>query len=173
MKTIHVNVLNKQSINIAIRRLNQYQKEIEQKTIELATRLAENGAEIARIKLVEYGAVQTGNLLSQIGGYFSPTFNMGVIKVSSQYAAFIEFGTGPRGAENPHPMGIGSYKSEGWFTAADGKPMDMLYGWQPLKLENGDVIYYTEGQPAKPFMYETAVQLRAEFWAVAKEVFSK
>ena len=173
MKTIHVNVLSKQSINMAIRNLNKYKAEIEQKAIELAIRLAENGAEIARIKLVEYGAVYSGDLLSQIGGYFSPTFNMGVIKVSSEYAAFIEFGTGPQGASSPHPSGNGTYRSTGWFTAADGKPMDIMYGWQPLVLGNGDIIYYTEGQPAKPFMYDTARQLERDFMTIAKEVFGK
>ena len=173
MKNIQVNVLDPKSIDKAIKKLNEYKKEVEQKTIELATRLAENGAEIARIKLVEYGAVMTGDLLSQIGGYFSPTLNMGVIKVSSKYAAFIEFGTGPHGAASPHPSGNETYRSTGWLTAADGKPMDIMYGWQPIVLANGDVIYYTEGQAAKPFMYETARQLERDFISTAKEVFGK
>jgi hypothetical protein len=163
--------MSKQSINMAIRRLNEYKKDVEQKTIKLATQLATNGAEIARIKLAEYGAIESGDLLSQIGGYFSPTYNTGVIKVSSKYAAFIEFGTGPQGASSPHPSGNGTYKSEGWLTAADGKPMDVMYGWQPIVLSNGDVIYYTEGQAAKPFMYDTARQLERDFIGIAREVF--
>lgn len=173
MRNIKVNILDPKSIDKAIKQLKKYKQEAEQKTIELATQLAERGAEIARIKLVEYGAIQTGDLLSQIGGYFSPTLNMGVIKVSSKYAAFIEFGTGVVGQQNPHPSGKGTYKSEGWLTAADEKPMDALYDWKPIVLPNGDVIYYTEGQAAKPFMYETAKQLERDFISVAKEVFGR
>ena len=36
---------------------------------------------------------------------------------------------------------------------------------------NGDVIYYTEGQAAKPFMYDTARQLERDFIGIAREVF--
>lgn len=173
MRNIPVNVFDPASVAKAIKMLHSYRQEVEQKTVMLAQRLAELGADIARIKLVEYGAVQTGDLLSQIGGYFSPTFNMGVIKVSSDYAAFIEFGTGIVGQQNPHPSGKGTYKGEGWFTTADGKPMDIMYGWQPFVMSDGSVIYYTEGQPAKPFMYETAKQLERDLISVAKEVFGK
>lgn len=173
MKTLHVNILSNQSINIAIRRLNEYKKKVEQKTIELATRLAERGADIARIKLVEYGAVLSGELLGDITGFFDATTNTGFVRVTNDYAAFIEFGTGPIGASRPHPSGKGTYRSTGWFTAADQKPMDTLYGWQPIELSNGNIIYFTKGQAAKPFMYETAKQLESEFIKVAKEVFAK
>jgi hypothetical protein len=57
------------------------------------------------------------------------------------------------------------------FTKADGKPMDSLYGWQPLG-NDGDTYFYTEGQAAKPFMYETALELRNKVEVIAKEVFS-
>lgn len=171
--TLHVNVLSKQSINMAIRRINEYQKEVESKTIELAQKLAERGAEIARIKVMEFGGFNSGEMYSGIGGYFSPTLNMGLVKVTSDHAAFFEFGTGPRGSASPHPNGGVSYKGEGWWTAADGKDMEMMYGWLPITLKNGDIIYYTEGQEAKPFMYETAQELGRQFEQIAKEVFAK
>jgi hypothetical protein len=175
VKTLHVNVLSKQSINMAIRRLNEYKKEVETKTIELAQELAQQGAEIARMKIVEMGANFSGAMLSGVGGYFSPTLNMGLIKVTSDHAVFVEFGTGPQGSASPHPKptnGAG-YKSEGWWTKADGKDMATMYGWQPIVLENGDIIYYTEGQPARPFMYETALELGKRFEQIAREVFAK
>lgn len=171
-KTLHVNVLSKQSINMAIRRLNEYQKEVEAKTLRLAQELTDKGAEIARIKVVELGAYYSGELHSSISGYFSPSLNAGFIRVTNEHAAFVEFGTGPRGSASPHPNGGVSYKGEGWFTKADGKDMAMMYGWQPIVLGNGDIIYYTEGQPAKPFMYETAKELERQFLQIAKEVFA-
>lgn len=157
---------------MAIRRLNEYQKEVETKTIELAQRLTDFGVETARIKVVEMGAYYSGDLYSGIMGYFSPTLNAGFVRVTSEHAAFVEFGTGPRGSASPHPNGGVNYKDEGWFTKADGKDMAMMYGWQPLVLGNGDIIYYTEGQPAKPFMYETAKELERQFLQIAKEVFA-
>jgi hypothetical protein len=47
-----------------------------------------------------------------------------------------------------------------------------MYGWQPFVMSDGSVIYYTEGQPAKPFMYETALELEREFPRIVKGVFS-
>lgn len=165
--------MSKQSINMAIRRLKEYEKEIETKTMLLAQQLTDRGVDIARMKVVEMCKFPTGDLQSSISGYYSPILNAGFVMVTSDHAAFIEFGTGPQGSQHPHPTISVSHKSEGWYTKADGKPMDTMYGWKPIQLENGDVIYYTEGQPAKPFMYQTAKQLENEFRNVVKEVFAK
>lgn len=173
MKNIQVNIFDPKSIDKAIKKLNAYKLEVETKTVDLVKKLITNGVSIARVKLVEYQAYYSGELYDDIVGYYSESTNIGYVRVTNDHAAFIEFGTGPRGSASPHPMGGGSYKSEGWYTKADGKPMDAIYGWTPIQLENGDVIYYTEGQPAKPFMYETAKQLENDFIRVAKEVFAK
>jgi hypothetical protein len=158
---------------MAIRRLNEYQKEVETKTMLLAQQLTDRGVDIARMKVVEMCKLPSGDLASSIMGYYSPSLNAGFIRVTNDHAAFIEFGTGPLGAESPHPTISVGHKGEGWYTKADGKPMDVMYGWQPITLGNGDIIYYTEGQPAKPFMYKTALELQLVFFEVAKEVFAK
>ncbi len=158
---------------MAIRRINEYKKEIENKTLALAQELVDQGAEIVRMKIVEMGANYSGDMLSGVGGYFNPTLNIGCIKVTSDHAVFVEFGTGPVGSANPHPLGGVNYKGEGWWTKADGKDMATMYGWQPIILEDGNIIYYTEGQPARPFMYETALELDRRFEQIAKEVFAK
>ena len=93
MKNITVNIFSKQSINMAIRRLNEYKKEVETKATELAQRLTDLGADIVRMKIVEMGAYATGELLSGVDGYFSPTLNAGFIRVTSDHVAFVEFGT--------------------------------------------------------------------------------
>jgi hypothetical protein len=102
------------------------------------------------------------------GGFVSG--NTGFIRVDDEYAVFFEFGTGPVGAKNPHPLHP-TYTTDAWYTKADGKPMDELYGWTPLTDEDGETYYLTIGQKAKPFMYETALQLRDEFPKIVKEVF--
>ena len=173
MRNIRVNILDPKSVEKAIKELNAYKKEVEDKTVELVKRLITMGVSISRVKLVEYGAYYSGDLYNSIDGYYNSSTNTGFVRVTNDHAAFIEFGTGPRGSATPHPTVATNYKDEGWFTKADGKPMDAIYGWKPYTLENGDVIYYTEGQPAKPFMYYTAKQLEQEYVRVAKEVFAK
>lgn len=64
----------------------------------------------------------------------------GIVACWSEYGAYVEFGTGRVGEEsNPESaskLGI-TYKQDGWVYTPDG----------------GENFYYTEGQPAQPFMY--------------------
>ena len=50
------------------------------------------------------------------------------------------------------------------FTKKDGRT-----GWYFLARDGN--VYFTEGQPSRPFMYETATELRELIVEVAKEVF--
>lgn len=170
MKTINVK-LDPHSIEKAIQELQEYKAEIERRVELLVKTLTEQGAELARAKLLEYGAYHLGDLYSSIEGVITEDY--GVIRVNSEYALFIEFGTGPIGAKNSHPSGEGvTYKNEPWYTKADGKPMDLWYGWDPIELEDGTIIYKTYGQKSKPFMWETAQQLRENLEQTAKEIFN-
>lgn len=159
--------LDPHSIDAAIREIQAYKEDLERRVRLLLKRLTDEGVKIAKAKVVEHGIIHDNELTNSINGFVSG--NVGFIRVDDEHAVFFEFGTGPVGASNPHPLG-GSYKSEGWFTAADGKPMDSLYGWKRYGTE-GDTYFFTEGQKAKPFMYETAQKLKDEFPRIVKEVF--
>ena len=167
MKKVIKVKLDPKSVDKAIREIQAYKEELERKVRLLLKRLTDRGVEIAKAKVVEHGIIHDNELTNSINGFVSG--NVGFIRVDDEHAVFFEFGTGPVGASDPHPLGS-SYKSEGWYTQADGKPMDELYGWKPLG-KDGDAYFFTEGQEAKPFMYETALQLRDEFPAIVKEVF--
>lgn len=170
MKTIKVK-LNPNSVEKAIKELQDYKAEIKRRVKLLIEMLVDRGADIARAKVIEYDAYNYGNLYNSISGVI--TEERGLIQVDSEYALFVEFGTGPIGSQNPHPGGENvTYKSEPWYTKADGKPMDLLYGWTPTELEDGTVIYKTYGQKSKPFMWNTAQELRANLLEFAKEVFN-
>lgn len=160
--------LDPKSIEDAINELQAYKEDLERRVRLLLKRLTDEGVKIAKAKVVEHKIIHDKELTNSINGFVSG--NSGFIRVDDEHAVFFEFGTGPVGAANPHPLGDVEYKSEGWFTAADGKPMDKLYGWYPLG-KDGDVYFFTEGQKAKPFMYETALQLRDVFPEIVKEVF--
>ena len=148
--------------------MGEYKKNLDLRVKRLLQRFIDDGISIARAKVVSLGIIHDNNLSSSINGLI--VGNVGFIKVDDENAVYFEFGTGPVGASSPHPLG-GSYRSTGWYTKADGKPMDSLYGWQPLG-NDGDTYYLTEGQKAKPFMYETSRELRNRVLTIAKEVFS-
>lgn len=170
MKKVIKVKLDPKSIEKAIKELEEYKADLETRVRQLVKTLTERGATLARAKVIEHGIIHNTRLLDSIDGFC--VGSVGYIRVNDEYAMFFEFGTGPVGESNPHPLrGTGDYKEDGWYTAADGKPMDKLYGWLPLKHPDGSTYYYTEGQRAKPFMYETALQLRDEFPEIVKEVF--
>lgn len=169
MKKVIKVKLDPHSIDAAIREIQAYKQDLERRVRLLLKRLTDEGVKIAKAKVVEHGIIHDAELTNSINGFVSVTLNAGFIRVDDEHAVFFEFGTGPVGASNPHPLG-GSYKSEGWFTKADGKPMDSLYGWKPYGTD-GDTYFFTEGQKAKPFMYETAQKLKDEFPRIVKEVF--
>ncbi len=170
MKTISVR-LDPSEIANAIQELRQYQKEVETKTRLLVQRLTDYGAEIARVKVVSLGAYYSGDLLSGVGGYYSPTLNAGFVKVTNDHAAFVEFGTGVVGQNNPHKNG--EYLSKAaWqyatgpkiFTTQDGK-----VGWIYPTDDGG--FRFTEGMRSRPFMYETSLEFQNKLNQMAKEVF--
>lgn len=167
MKKVIKVKLDPKSIENAIKEIEAYKEDLEKRVRLLLKRLTDEGVRIAKAKVVEHGVIHDTQLTNSINGFVMG--NTGFIRVDDEHAVFFEFGTGPIGASDPHPLGS-SYKSEGWYTKADEKPMNELYGWRPLG-KDGDVYFFTEGQKAKPFMYETALQLRDVFPEIVKEVF--
>lgn len=170
MKKVIKVKLDPQSVADAIKQIEEYKADLERRVRLLLKRLTDEGVKIAKAKVVEHGIIHDAELTNSINGYVSVALNAGFIRVDDEHAVFFEFGTGPKGASKSHPLGGVPYKSEGWATKADGKPMHTLYGWKPLG-DGENVYYFTEGQAAKPFMYETALKLRDEFPRIVKEVF--
>lgn len=171
-KTIQVQ-LDPKSVADAITEIQEYQKEVESKSKLLVQRLTDLGAKIARVKIVEMGAYYSGELLSGVGGYFSPILNAGFVRVTNDHAAFVEFGTGVIGRAKPHKNGEYLAKAA-WgyatgpkiFTTQDGR-----VGWIYPTDDGG--FRFTEGMESRPFMYQTALDLQREFPRMAKEVFGK
>lgn len=166
-KVINVK-LDPHSIEEAINEIEAYKEDLERRVRLLLKRFTDEGAVIAKAKVVAHGIIHDNELTNSINGFIEG--DVGFIRVDDEHAVFFEFGTGPVGAKNPHPWHP-TYTSDAWVTKADGKPMDALYGWTPLEAEDGNTVFLTVGQPAKPFMYETAQQLREIFPAIVKEVF--
>ncbi len=172
MKTINV-TLDPKSIDKAIKELKRYQKDIEKKTKRLVIKLTDYGAKVVRVKIVSMGAVYSGELLSGVDGYYSPLLNAGFVRVTNDHVAFVEFGTGVVGQKSPHKNG--EYLSKAAWQYAVGPKIittkDGRVGWIYPTKDGG--FRFTEGMKARPFMYETALQIQREFPQMAKEVFSK
>lgn len=85
-------------------------------------------------------AFDTGRLYESCDGSVIATSDLVVVEVTNKapYAKYVEFGTGPKGKASPHPLG-GSYRDDGWV----------------YKSEKDGEFHYTEGMPARPFMYPT------------------
>ena len=171
MKKIFVDLNQENSIRNAIEKLKRYKKKVETNTRLLVQRLTDEGANIARIKIVNMGAYATGELLSGVDGYFSPSLNAGFVRVTSDHVAFVEFGTGVVGRANPHKNG--EYLSKAAWSYASGAKIfttkNGKIGWIYPTDDGG--FRFTEGMPSRPFMYETAVELQSKFKQTAKEVF--
>jgi hypothetical protein len=172
VKKITVDLNQDNSVKRAIKELQQYKKDVETKTRLLVQRLTDYGAEIARVKIVSMGAYYTGELLSCVDGYYSPSLNAGFVRITSDHAAFVEFGTGIKGQNSPHRNG--EYLARASWSYASGKKIfttqDGRVGWIYPTDDGG--FRFTEGMPSRPFMYETSLELQSNFQRVAKEVFS-
>ena len=118
------------------------------------------------------GAYYSGELLSGVGGYYSPSLNAGFVKVTSDHVAFVEFGTGVKGQNNPHKNG--EYLAKAAWNYASGPKIfttkDGRVGWIYPTDDGG--FRFTEGMESRPFMYETALEIQRDFPRIAKEVFS-
>lgn len=156
--------LNSKSIKDGIRQLKEYQAEVVLKTKLLAEKLAEKGVEMAKLKIREFDAIYTGELLASIektpGGVIE-NGSTWYVYTGCPWAKFVEFGTGIVGAQNRHEAAgivgwkydVNSHGEKGWFYFRENE-------W-----------HWTKGMPSRPFMYETAAELTQIVAQAAKEVF--
>ena len=171
-KEIVIDLNEPNGLQKGINKLQTYKKRIQRKTSQLIQKLTDYGAEIVRIKIVNMGAYYSGELLSGVSGYFSPSLNAGFVRVTSDHVAFVEFGTGVKGQNNPHQNG--EYLSKAAWSYASGSKIfttqDGRVGWIYPTDDGG--FRFTEGMASRPFMYETALELQGKFEKITKEVFS-
>lgn len=159
--------LSVEELDRAIREVESFKQELLKKTNALIEALTDRGAEIAKARVRALGALYTGELEGSIRGYFSPAEGVGIISAggpkgsSGWYAVYVEYGTGVRGKQTPHP------KPGGWVYDVNGHGEA---GWWYYNGRDGR-MHWTKGMPSRPFMLETARQLEAECQEIAKEVF--
>lgn len=173
--TINV-TLDARGINSAIREIQHIQRQLSEAMEKLVRELASQGADVARIQVAAMEAVDTGELEHSIYGYYDPESRIGYVVAGAPHAFYVEYGTGVIGARNPHPeagkanwqYAIGEHIRVG--------PRGQI-GWWYIKGSDGvfsgsDDIHWTQGQPSRPFMYNTLVWLEEAAEALGRTILS-
>jgi hypothetical protein len=162
--------LSEDSLTKAVEQMKAYKAEIHKKAQLLVERLTDYGLTICRAKVIEMDIPDTGHLLSQVDGYYSPLLNAGFIFCDCDYAVFVEFGTGVKGTSQPYAgqaISECGYQYMGgthYITTQDGR-----IGW--FYPADDGTWKFTQGMPSRPFMYETGLEMRNTLDNIIKEVF--
>lgn len=156
--------LDRSSIANALREVKLFESQLKPAMQCLIEYLTEKGVEIARAELiffdepaydtgalsdsVEYEVMEDKAVISAGNGL---TNAMGV---PTNYAVFVEYGTGIYGAD------VNDHGAEGWWYPAP-------WGWWTPKTGkySGQPMAHTFGMPARPFMYNTLRDLEDEVQA--------
>ena len=171
-KKFKVDILSPSSVKRLEQDLLAYRNDLPNKAKLLAQRLSEKGVKIAKARIAELDAVFTGELMSSVHAeslYSGQNMALFTIVVDSSHAAFVEFGAGQIGQEAsypyPFPAGIDWEYNTGQtiFEISPGQ-----YGWF---YQRDGRWYFTQGMPARPYMYETFLELKMIVEQTAKEVF--
>lgn len=131
--------------------------------------------EIAEMKVLEnldkYGLSQS--MLNYDIRVYRDSNDSLVVAVLTDYAKYVEYGTGLVGASSPHPRplnwsyasGEHSSKGKGWWYPTDERDTN-----RTKKMgSGGDLIAFTEGMPSRPFIYDTWVYLRQVFTQIFRK----
>lgn len=160
------------SIRNLQKELQKYNDSLTFKCRELAEKLAERGVEIARVQIASLDAIFTGELMQSLHTEYKDSSKFGAmfaVVTDSLHCAFVEFGTGIVGKESPYPY---EFPEGVTWDYASGKTIRQLtdgrYGWFYQRDGNW---YFTEGMPSRPFLHNTAMELREIVEKTAKEIF--
>lgn len=146
------------------KQIRKYRNDLTDKCEEFVYRMAEEGIALAQLKILDFDAVFSGDLLNSMSLEAGDIVSNGVtyyVYTDCDWAAFVEFGTGVVGKENPHP------EANGWKYDINEHGES---GWFYFK---GGAWHWTRGMPSRPFMYETGQELRdiSRIANIAKDVF--
>ena len=100
--------LSEDSLTKAVEQMKAYKAEIHKKAQLLVERLTDYGLTICRAKVIEMDIPDTGHLLSQVDGYYSPLLNAGFIFCDCDYFVFVLYSTCMELSSQRHVFGVGN-----------------------------------------------------------------
>lgn len=168
-KTIRCGISSK-DFRDAAKQIRKYNEELKIKQEMIVRTLSEYGVVIARSLLLEMDAIDTGHLSSSIAAIYDPLTKTGFVRVNCDYAVFVEFGTGVKGAASPY---MGEAINKVAYKYGSGTHYVILndgrVGWY-FPADDG-TFKFTQGMPSRPFMYDTARDLHNRVIEIARSVF--
>lgn len=173
-KTITISSLSVSEIRKAQKELEKYRDSLTYKCRLLAERLSERGVEIARVQIADLDAIFTGELIQSLHSEYKGSTQYGVIFVvvaDSSHACMVEFGTGQRGKDSPYPYPLPDGVSWEYATGKTIRQNTKTGAYYWFYPGQDGLWHYTEGMPARPFLYLTSMELIKEVPKIAKEVF--
>ncbi len=166
--------LSVSSIRNLQKELEKYKDSLTYKCRLLAEKLSERGVEVARVQIADLDAIFTGELIQSLHSEYKGSTKFGAIfavVTDSSHACFVEFGSGWLGKNTPYPYPLPEGVSWDYNTGKTiryNSVKGTYYWFYPGK--DGQ-WHYTEGMPARPFMYLTSLELQKEVAKIAKEIF--
>lgn len=182
----------KSSYDLSISSIRQLQKDLQRyndslvfKARELAERLSEKGVKIARVQIADLDAIFTGELIQSLHSEYKGSTEYGAIfavVTDSEHCAFVEFGTGMIGRDNPYPYPLPSGVNWEYNTGKTiRQAQDDIVVHGDVYVKKGEYfwsyigkdgkLHITKGLPSRPFMYLTSLELQKEVVKIAKEIF--
>lgn len=166
--------LSMSNIKALQKELEKYRDSLTYKDRLLAEKLSERGVEIARVQIADLDAIFTGELIQSLHSEYMGSTPYGAIfavVANSSHAVFVEFGTGQRGEDKPYPYPLPEGVSWDYNVGKTIRqnPVTGRYFW--FYPGQDGKWHYTEGMPARPFMYLTSMELIREVPEIAREVF--
>lgn len=155
-----------ESINNAIKRLEEYKEEFAYKNELFVQRLANIGLTVARAKVVSVKGDANTNVLFEVKLDSFGSFKQARIKMSGEDVLFIEFGAGIHYNPTDHPLanefgyGVGTYPGQ-----------THAYDDYWFYVDEDGVKHMSQGTEAAMPMYEATLEIIKQIRTIAKEVF--
>jgi len=155
--------LTPDGIDQALTELRKFKFDFLKACNQMIEKLVIEGIGQAKMHIMAYGAMDTGELVNSVDGFFNPGTRKGIVYANAGYAAFVEYGTGVVGAGASHP----DARKDGWAYDVNNHGEK---GWVYHSDRDGN-FHWTMGMPSRPFMYATAQRLRDKAPGFAEDLF--
>lgn len=173
--------LSVSSAKAAQKALEEYKNDLAKKCLLLSQKLTEKGVDIAKAQLVGMDAVFTGELMDSIHSEDKGNGIWAVV-AGTNHALFVEFGTGQIGESSPYPYAFPdgitwNYNSGQTIRQAlsdivvHGKTFVKAGEYYWTYIGKDGKLHITKGMPSRPFMYNTANEMKDIILETAREVF--
>lgn len=156
MANIKVDINN---VDNAVKKLNQYSLKLDNAIndalVEINGKVQDKLLENMILYDIDSMKILAATSVSIVGNKLS-------IVIGSDYASFVEYGTGIVGQNSPHPKAlkigwiydVNGHGYSGWWYPTTEEALSK-YPNSPKRVIGGQVYGFTRGQESKPFVYKT------------------